>query len=217
MDKAPVAGVLSEAERFGPMSLFLAGVVTAGFAASLMGSVSRGVVRGARCSVLVVRRRSADVRRIVIGIDGSPGAQRAVSFAERLEAPPGGSMILFTAVEQTALPVQALSTSAIRATVAGEVKRQNAASVTAAKRRLRRIAATLQRRGWRVRTMVSTEAPLRAVLGTVAKVNSDAVIVGARGGGRRPSPVAWKRRRGCPERLPGARARRTMSPRARLV
>jgi nucleotide-binding universal stress UspA family protein len=31
---------------------------------------------------------------------------------------------------------------------------------------------------------VSTEAPLRALLDTVAKVNADAVIVGARGDGR---------------------------------
>jgi len=93
-------------------------------------------------------------------------------------------VILFTAVEQTGRPVQALSTSAIRATVAREVKRENAASVTAAKRRLGPMAARLEQRGWRVRTMVSTEAPLRALLDTVAKVNADAVIVGARGDGR---------------------------------
>ena len=183
VDKTPVDGVLSEAERFAADVIVLGWRGHGPIRRLLMGSVSRGVVRGARCAVFVVRRRSADVRRIVIGVDGSPGAQRAVAFVERLEAPQGGSVTLFTAVEQTALPAQALATSAIRAAVAAEVKRVNGASVTTAKRRLLRIAATLQHRGWRVRTVVSTEAPLRAVLGTVAQMKSDVVVVGARGCG----------------------------------
>ena len=213
VDKGPVAGVLSEAERFGADVIVLGWRGHGPIRRALMGSVSRGVVRGARCSVLVVRRRPADVRRILIGIDGSPGAQVAVSFAERLEAPRGGSVILFTAVEQTARPVQALSTSAIRATVAREVKRQNAASVTAAKRRLGPIAATLQQRGWRVRTMVSYRDPATrpSCYGREGQIGrSDR---GRAWGRQRPSPVAWKRGTGCPERLLRARARRPMSPR----
>ena len=183
LDKAPVAGVLSEAQRFAADVIVLGWRGHGPIQRLLMGSVSRGVVRGARCSVFVVRRRSVDVRRMLIGVDGSPGARRAAAFVERLEAPRNGSVTLFTAVEQTALPAQTLATSAIRAAVAAEVKRQNAASVTTAKRRLVRIAATLQHRGWRVRTVVSTEAPLRAVLGTVAEVKADVVVVGARGCG----------------------------------
>ena len=54
---------------------------------------------------------------MLIGVDGSPGARRAVAFVERLEAPHGGSVTLFTAVEQTVLPAQALATPAIRAAV----------------------------------------------------------------------------------------------------
>jgi nucleotide-binding universal stress UspA family protein len=90
---------------------------------------------------------------------------------------------LFTAVEQTTLPAQALATSAIRAAVTADVKRVNRASVTLAKRRLLRIATTLRHRGWRVRTVVSTEAPLRAVLATVEEMKSDVLVVGARGCG----------------------------------
>jgi len=183
VDTTPVGGVLREAKRFAADAIVLGWRGHGPIRRLLMGSVSRGVVRGARCAVLVVRRRSADVRRIVIGIDGSPGARRAVAFVERLEAPQGGSVTLFTAVEQTALPAQALATSAIRATVAAEVKRLNRASVTSAQRRLLRIAATLQHRGWRVRTVVSTDAPLRAVLATVEEMKSDVLVVGARGCG----------------------------------
>ena len=102
---------------------------------------------------------------------------------ERLAVPLGGSVTLFTAVEQTALPSQALATSALRATVAAEVNRVNGARLTTAKRRLLRIAGTLQDRGWPVRTVVSTEAPLRTLLATVAEINSDLLVVGARGCG----------------------------------
>jgi len=182
VDGTPVAGVLREAERFAADAIVLGWRGHGPIRRLLMGSVSRGVVRGAQCAVLVVRRRSADVRRIVIGIDGSPGARRAVAFVGRLK-PQGGSVTLFTAVEQTALPAQALATSAIRAAVAAEVKRLNRASVTTAERRLRRIAATLQHRGWRVRTVVSTDAPLRAVLATVEKMKANVLVVGARGCG----------------------------------
>src|SRR6185503_3259890 len=176
VDRAPVAGVLNEAERFAADVIVLGWSGRGPIRRLLMGSVSRGVVRGARCPVFVVRRRSADVRRVLIGVDDSPGARRAVAFVARLEAPQGGSVTLFTAVEQTALPTQALAASAIRAAAAAEVKRHNVASVTTAKRRLVRIAAKLLQRGWRVRTAVSTEAPLRAVLGTVAEMKSDVVV-----------------------------------------
>ena len=183
VDKTPVAGVLSEAERVAADVIVLGWRGHGPIRRLLKGSVSRGVVRGARCPVFVVGRRSTDVRRMLIGVDGSPGARRAVAFVERLEAPHGGSVTLFTAVEQTVLPAQALATPAIRAAVAAEVKRENAASVTTAKRRLVRIAATLQHLGWCVRTVVSTEAPLRALLCTVAEMKADVVVVGARGCG----------------------------------
>jgi nucleotide-binding universal stress UspA family protein len=183
VDKAPVDGVLSEVERFAADVVVLGWRGHGPIRRLLMGSVSTGVVRGARCPVFVVKRRLADVRKIVIGVEGSPVAQRAVAFVKRLEVPQGGSVTLFTALEQTELPVQALPTSAIRAAVAAEVKRVNKASGTAAKRRLRRIAATLEHRGWRVRTVISTEAPLRAILATVAQMKADVMVVGARGCG----------------------------------
>ena len=69
LDKPPVEGILGEAERFH------ADVIVVGWRGHgavrrlLMGSVSRGVVRGSTCAVLVVRR-SQRVRTIVVGVDG---------------------------------------------------------------------------------------------------------------------------------------------------
>ncbi len=158
VDTTPIVGVLGEAERFAADVIVLGWRGHGPLRRLLMGSVSRGVVRGARCTVLVVRRRSLGVRRIVIGVDGSPNAQRAVAFVLRLRAPRDGRVVLFTAVETAALPAQAMAPAAILASVAVEVRRLNADRVAAAGKRLTRIAGTLQHRGWRVRYPSSARA-----------------------------------------------------------
>jgi len=49
-----------------------------------LGSVSQHLVRHAACTVVVVRRpRSADARRIIVGVDGSAGSSRALEYACR--------------------------------------------------------------------------------------------------------------------------------------
>lgn len=46
----------------------------------LLGSVSRRVVMEASCSVLIVKRRVKAVHRVLIGVDRSKDARRAVEF-----------------------------------------------------------------------------------------------------------------------------------------
>ena len=71
VDRSAVEGILQEADRF-RADLIAVGWRGHGTARRLlMGSVSRGVVRGAKCAVLVVRQRPRRVRRIVIGFDAS--------------------------------------------------------------------------------------------------------------------------------------------------
>lgn len=181
VDKTPIDGVLHEARRFGAAVIVLGWRGHGVMQRLLMGSVSRGVVRGARCAVLVVRRRSSDVHKIVIGVDGSPHARRAVALVARLTPPQRGEITLFTAVEELALPAYALSPSAVRGTVGAEVRRLNLQRITAARKELDRAAARLKRRGWRVRVVMTTGAPLRDLLAAVATARAHAVVVGARG------------------------------------
>ena len=181
VNTAPVAGVLREAERFD------ADVIVVGWRGHgavrrfLMGSVSRGIVRGAMCAVLVVRRRQRDTRRIVIGFDGSANAQRAVDFVSRLPAPRGGHVTLLTAVDHMHLPSHAMAPRGVGATVAAEVTRINAERTARAKKDLARADATLARAGWRVSTCATTGAPLRDLLDTVDSADAELLVVGARG------------------------------------
>lgn len=181
VDTAPVAGILREAARFDADVIVLGWRGHGAVRRFLMGSVSRGVVRGAKRAVLVVRRRQRDVRRIVIGFDGSANAQRAVDLVGRLRPPRGGQVAVFTAVDQMGVPAQALAPRGVRATVAAEVRRLNAERVARAKKDVARAAATLTRAGWRVRTVVTAGAPLRDLLATVDSAGADLLAVGARG------------------------------------
>lgn len=181
VDKTPIDGVLGEAERFGADVIALGWRGHGTVRRLLMGSVSRGVVRGARCAVLVVRKRPVDVWRIVIGFDGSVNAKRAVALVARFPPPQGGEVTLFQAVDQMALPAQGLAPSAVRRTVSAEVTRLNIGRVVAAREALDRAAAELTRRGWRTRVVIATGAPLRELLATASSVQADLVVVGARG------------------------------------
>ena len=177
-DKAPVEGILDAARRF------KADVIVVGWRGHgavrrlLMGSVSRGVVRGSTCAVLVVRR-SQRVRTLVVGVDGSDTAKHALAFVSRLVAPRGGRVTLVSAVELLKPPSRGRVPGA--ASIAREIKRQNTIRARAATKELNRAAAGLKRVGWQTRTMLVHGEPLRDLLGAVATSRAQLLVVGARG------------------------------------
>ena len=178
IDETAVAGILGEAERF------RADVIVVGWRGHgavrrlLMGSVSRGVVRGSKCAVLVVRR-SQRVRTVAIGVDRSEAAKRAVALVGRLVAPRGARVTLVSAVELLIAPSRGRVPGAV--TIAAEVRRQNTIRVRTATRELNRAAAELKRVGWHPRTMLVHGEPLRDLLGAVASSRAQLLVVGARG------------------------------------
>jgi nucleotide-binding universal stress UspA family protein len=177
-DTTPVEGILGAARRF------KADVVVVGWRGHgavrrlLVGSVSRGVVRGSTCAVLVVRR-SQPVRTLVVGVDGSDTAKRALTFVSRLVPHRGGRVTLVSAVELLTSPSRRRVPSAT--TIAREIKRQNTIRARAATEKLNRAAAGLKRLGWQTRTMLVHGEPLRDLLGAVATSRAQVLVVGARG------------------------------------
>ena len=178
VDKTPVEGILGAAKRF------KADVIVVGWRGHgavrrlLMGSVSRGVIRGSTCAVLVVRQPQ-HVRTIVVGVDGSDTAMRALAFVGRLTPPRGGRVTLVSTVELLTPPSGGRVPGA--ASIAREVKRQNMLRARAATQELKRAAAELKRIGWHTRTMLVHGEPLRDLLGAVARSRAQLLAVGARG------------------------------------
>jgi nucleotide-binding universal stress UspA family protein len=180
-DKEPITAVLGEAKRF------RADVIVVGWRGhgavrrALMGSVSRGIVRGAACAVLIVRR-SQRVRKIVVGLDRTPRARRALAFVERLVPPSGGRVTIATAMTLTPVPSRRLALAA--GELPRQVKRTNAIRARAATKELKRAAVRLKGRGWETRTALTTGEPLSDLLGTVKAARAHLLVVGAKGTSR---------------------------------
>ena len=181
VDKPAIGGILQEADRF-RADLIAVGWRGHGTARRLlMGSVSRGVVRGAKCAVLVVRQRPRRLRRIVIGFDASANAQRAVELVARLVAPPDGRVTLVSVAELLTPSSHGPAIGGVRSTIAREVRRINAEAARAAMKALNRAAAELRRSGWRTRTQLRTGEPLRELMAAVGTTHPQLLVVGARG------------------------------------
>jgi nucleotide-binding universal stress UspA family protein len=147
----------------------------------LAGSVSRGVVRSAPCSVLVVRRAISQVQNVVIGFDGSEQAKRAVALVARLQAPSGGRVLLVTAAATLRMPSHSLLPSDTRGKVAAEVARINRRRIATARAQLDSVSGTLRASGWKTQLRVTDDDPLRGLLAAVADTSANLLVVGARG------------------------------------
>jgi nucleotide-binding universal stress UspA family protein len=181
VDASPVNAILREAARRRADVIVIGWRGHGAVRRFLMGSVSRGVVRGAPCAVLVVRRPLREVRRIVIGFDGSAHARRAVELIASLNPPRGGRVSLLTATDTMHVPSRALVPAATRAAVAAEVTRINNERRAGARKELATATKILTAAGWKVSGVVTDGAPLRGLLATVASTRPDLLVVGARG------------------------------------
>lgn len=147
----------------------------------LTGSVSRGVVRRSACSVLVVRRAAREPRHVILALDGSQNAERALKFVSELDLLPGTHISVFRAVETMRAPTGGLVPASVRAEVVASVKHTNAQRRTAALRDLGHASKVLSARGWSVQQVITEGAPLRDLLAAVDRVGADLLVVGARG------------------------------------
>jgi nucleotide-binding universal stress UspA family protein len=180
--RPPVDAIVEEARRVGAGAIVLGWRGHGAFRRLLMGSVSRDVIRRARCPVLVVRRRPRDLRALVVGVDGSSSARRAARFVAALRPPAGGSVTVVRVEEPMSMPASAARLpGSIRAMLRSEVAALNAGRLARAKRDVDAVAAGLERGGWTVRKRVRVGAPLTELLAAVAAARGDAVVVGARG------------------------------------
>ena len=181
VDEAPSAGILAEAGRFHADVIAMGWRGYSAARALLMGSVSRGVVRGAKGAVLVVRRAPVRMRKIMLAFDGSANAARAVDLVARLTPARDSQVTLVQVVQLVAPTSRGPAVGGIRASIAGELKRSNAELSRNAEKALSAAARTLERAGWRTRTEVKAGEPLRQLIDTADSSAADLIVVGARG------------------------------------
>src|SRR5262249_11692979 len=137
----------------------------------LLGSVSQAVLAYANCSVRIARRpvAAADAPpRLVIGSDGSPGADAAVAHAAARAWPPGAQVQLVTALDDTL---------AILLESSGDAADERAAAARLGER----AAAPLRAAGLEVWTVTAEGPPKGVLVEQAGRFQAACLFVGARG------------------------------------
>jgi nucleotide-binding universal stress UspA family protein len=184
MNTPPIEAIIAEARRR-RAGVIVVGSRGLGSASRLMlGSVSRGVVRRARCPVLVVKGRHRRIKRLVLATDGSPNASRALGFLLARLEPPAGARVKVVRVLEPVLPrTRVLLPAPIRRAIMSSAASLNAKRARQARREVASAAVLLKRAGWRARGIVREGVPLAEVLREATASRADLLVVGARGTG----------------------------------
>ena len=183
VNKPPVMAIVDEARRLHAAVVVLGWRGHSRLRRLLFGSVSRGVVRQAARPVLVVRRRPRDLRSFVIGLDGSRNSRRAARFLAGLRPPRRARVTLVRVEEPVVVPSAALLPANVRAVVREELVALHRARRARDDRETDKVAESLVKAGWTVRTSIRSGTPLDTLLEVVRATRSGVLVVGARGAG----------------------------------
>jgi nucleotide-binding universal stress UspA family protein len=174
--------ILEEARRRRARAIVVGAQGHSALSRLVLGSVSRQVVRGARCAVLVARGAPTGVRNVVVGVDGSTQARRAVDLLARLTPARGARATVVRVLEPVHIPSLALLPARARAVLSAEAAALHARHLRAAEREVKEVARRLGRR-WRTGTLVRIGTPAQQLLRAAREAAADVVVVGARGSG----------------------------------
>ena len=171
--------ILHEAETW-PASLVVLGARGLGAVAGfLLGSVSLGIARHARGSVLVVKGGVGRLRGAVVAIDGSANAAAAAAFLARLPLEPTFAVRLLGVAERPHYPATtpAFAVGMVRRALEQIVQERRAAlerAVEEAAVPFAGVVKTVERR-------VVVGNPVDEIVGAAGRPEVDLVVVGARG------------------------------------
>jgi nucleotide-binding universal stress UspA family protein len=183
VDGPIVEAIVARADRLGANVIVLGSRGHGAIARLLLGSTSLGVIRHTKRPTLVVRGRARAYTRVVVGMDGSRHARRAVTFIAGLAVPPGGQVTLVRVMERAKLPTLLLLPDSARAAIDAQNAKVDAAESRKATREMEAAAAELRRTGWKVDIVVREGAPLDELLATIKSARAQLLAVGARGHG----------------------------------
>jgi len=146
----------------------------------LLGSVAHKVIRYAPSSVLVAKRRTEAVSRVLVPLDGSKHSDETVQFLLRMPLPSRAEVLVMVVL-------QSFAATFVKAyTLDPERDRQIVAELReaeeeAAKRVLTEAEGQLRKGRCRVATVIARGDPSREILREAAQRNVDLVALGAKG------------------------------------
>jgi nucleotide-binding universal stress UspA family protein len=177
---SPSSILLVKADEWKP-DLIVAGAQSRGpIARFFLGSAGQSVVNNALCSVRIVRRAGASSpMRLVVGVDGSEGAEAAVEEIAARKWPRDTEIIVASAMNylirshlgdtDPAEVPKIMETEVFR-----EESRKNADAVG-------RAVAMLEAAGFKVTPVIRNEDPAELLLAQAEEAGADCIFVGAKG------------------------------------
>jgi nucleotide-binding universal stress UspA family protein len=181
LDKPPVEAILAEAR--GARAIVVGTRGHGALARLVLGSVSRGVVRRGYSSTLVVKGRPRPVRHLLIGLDGSANARRAIEFVAELRPPRGGRVTLVRVLEPVRVGSLGLMPAGVRGMLERELTAVRSQQTRAARRDLAAASVVLKRAGWRARSAIRWGIPADELFAAGRRTGAHVLVVGARGTG----------------------------------
>ena len=145
-----------------------------------LGATAQKVIRHARCSVLLVRNETANVRRILLATDGSRHSDAAVRFLLDLPAPRRAEILVMTALESDVaalIGMPTLDLDANRRIVADlrSAEEEQARKITSGTEE------QFRSKQYRTGSTVVRGRPTESILMLAAKHDPDIIAMGARG------------------------------------
>jgi nucleotide-binding universal stress UspA family protein len=145
----------------------------------LLGSVSLAVAARAPCPVLVCRGTPREVRGIVVGMDGSSDAHRALDWLAALPLPSSMRIRLLAVMERQWYPSSVLPPiNEILSAAVGSIEREQRRKWKAV---CRTAAKTIQERLTGVEIAVVSGRPAEVIVEDAEQHAADLIVVGARG------------------------------------
>jgi nucleotide-binding universal stress UspA family protein len=180
LEGSPSRELLRKAEEWRPDLIVVGSQGRSALGQFFLGSVSKKLATEARSSVRVARRTDEksgnEPPRIMIGVDGSPEAERAVRSVGRRVWPEGTEVRIVT-VDDGVLPTRIAH---ILPTATAMIRDGNGGAATKARRMAEWAAEELRAIGLRVSVAIEKGDPRRVLIKEARKWAADAIFVGAR-------------------------------------
>ena len=146
----------------------------------LLGSVAHKVIKYAPCSVLVAKRETEAINRVLVPLDGSKYSDETVQFLLRIPLPPHAEVLLMVVLQSfvaTLVKAYTLDPERDRQIVA-ELRK---AEEDAAERVLAEARSQLLKNGHRVSPILARGDPSQEILREATQQHVDLVALGAKG------------------------------------
>lgn len=176
----PAWGIIKQADVWQPDLLVIGSRGRSTLSRLLLGSVSHKVLTEVRCSVRIARGQSKAAAvpiRLLLGVDGSSGAQEAVKALAARPWPQGTQVCAVVAIDPT---MESVMFPAHPALVPRQ-QQEETNKLAWATRMLKEVTAPLHHAGLALSTLIEEGEPAALLLATAAQWNADSIWVGARG------------------------------------